>query len=180
MTSKAQNLQYGTLSSYTFEDSADSHAEAAEPAFLRRLRGEVAGDGSGRHERPDPRKKGVKKDDDDDAPTYVLEDTNQSLTKAEYEALVSGDKAKETGTPEDQTEGDSKVASSGPKDSNALPVKDKIAEVGNSLKKRKVAKIIGGDEDDKEPRKNIEGKSAKKPKKKAKPVKLSFGDEVEG
>ena len=31
----------------------------------------------------------MKQDDEDDAPTYVLEDTNQSMTKEEYEAFVA-------------------------------------------------------------------------------------------
>jgi hypothetical protein len=59
------------------------------------MRGELAGDGSGRHEQPVARNKKLKNDDEDDAPTYVLEDTNQSLSKAEYEAIVAGDDAKE-------------------------------------------------------------------------------------
>lgn len=38
----------------------------------------------------------MKKDDDeDDAPTYVIEETNQSLSKEEYDALVSGKDGKE-------------------------------------------------------------------------------------
>jgi len=116
-----------------------------------------------------------KGDDDDDAPTYVLEDTKESLTKEEYDALVSGKESKdeeEHGTDaskEDATDAEPKL-------------KDKIAEVGAGNKKRKVGKIIS-DETEESPQdgsKVLEkngAKPVKKPKKKAKAVKLTFGEE---
>jgi hypothetical protein len=114
----------------------------------------------------------MKNEDEDDAPTYVLEDTKESLTKEEYEALVSGKdpKDKEEAGADDVSKVD--VKESDPKQ------KDKIAEVGAGSKKRKAAKVISEeqDEDGKAPR-QPDAKVTKKPKKKAKAVKLTFGDE---
>ena len=151
---------------------ADCLPDDTQPAFLRRMRGELAGDGSGRHEQPVPRNKRMKKEDDeDDAPTYVLEDTNQSMTKAEYEAMVAGKDA-EAGDDATKEGGDAS------KTNEPAQAKDKIAEVGKATKKRKVAKVIGEEKDEEtkestEPEKKV----VKKAKKKGKPVKLSFGDE---
>ncbi|KAF2015023.1 hypothetical protein BU24DRAFT_226873 [Aaosphaeria arxii CBS 175.79] len=151
--------------------------QAAEPAFLQRLRGGLAGEDSARHERPIPRNKRLQKDDDeDDAPTYVLEDTNQSLSKAEYDALVAGeDQPKDAPADEDQA-----AAGGEKKDASSQQSKDKIAEVGKMTKKRKAIKVIGADaedEEDSKPNAKPDGKAVKKPKKKAKVVKLSFGDD---
>ncbi|KAJ4351160.1 uncharacterized protein N0V89_006499 [Didymosphaeria variabile] len=147
----------------------DLHYDDTQPAFLRRMRGELAGDGSGRHEQPIPRNKRLKKDDDeDDAPTYVLEDTNQSMTKAEYEAMVAGKDA--TKADDDATQDEATTQS-----------KDNIAEVGKVTKKRKVAKVIAEEEEgDGKETQVPEKKPVKKAKKKGKPVKLSFGDEEAG
>ena len=135
------------------------------------MRGELAGDGSGRHEQPVPRNKRMKKDDDeDDAPTYVLEDTNQSMTKAEYEAMVAG----KDGDADEATKEDGEAS----KTKDLTQTKDNIVEVGKATKKRKAAKIIGEQKDEgvkesTEP----EAKVVKKAKKKAKAVKLTFGDD---
>lgn len=136
----------------------------------------MAGDDSVRHEQPIPRNKRLNKDDEDDAPTYVLEDTNQSLSKAEYEALVASDDPKEEDTTADGTAAKPEGSENGPE----KPTKDNIAEVGKASKKRKAAKIIGEEQqDDKSDKSTKPGdtKVNKKPKKKAKPVKLSFGDQ---
>lgn len=131
----------------------------------------MAGDGSGRHERPIPRNKKEKIDDEEDAPTYVMEETNDSLTKAEYEALVAGkgpedeDAAKEKS---DQATGTALTAAK----------TDTIAEVGKTSKKRKAIKVIGGeDNEDVKSEKDSGKKVTKKAKKKGKPIKLSFGDD---
>ena len=115
-----------------------------------------------------------KDDDDDDAPTYVMEETNQSLSKEEYDALVSG--------KDDKTDEPAADEAGANKDSDAKSrSKEKIAEVGANAKKRKAAKIIGDDQDgSKEGETDVkkpEAKSAKKPKKKAKAVKLTFGED---
>lgn len=116
----------------------------------------------------------MKKDDDeDDAPTYVLEDTNQSMTKAEYEAMVAGKDA-DAGDAAQNDEEASKAK-------DLAQSKDNIVEVGKATKKRKAAKIIG-EQKDEEPNETKESaepekKVVKKAKKKAKAVKLTFGDD---
>lgn len=122
----------------------------------------------------------MKKDDDeDDAPTYVMEDSNQSLTKAEYEALVAGKDEEEKASGEDETTGKSKSAEDASKESVPHQSMDSIAEVGKAAKKRKAGKIIGGEDEDENDVKKANAKVVKKPKKKAKPVKLTFDDQEE-
>ncbi|KAF1927580.1 uncharacterized protein M421DRAFT_170531 [Didymella exigua CBS 183.55] len=156
----------------------DLHFDNSQPAFLQRLRGQMQGEDSARHERPIPRNKRLKQDDEDDAPTYVLENTNQSMTKEEYEEFIGKKDSKEDGNPEQDN-----VRKESNKDGSPKP-KDKIAEVGANAKKRKAAKIISDEqEDDKDQLrdvKKVETKAVMKPKKKSKAVKLTFGDEEEG
>ena len=124
----------------------------------------------------------MKKDDEeDDAPTYVLEDTNQALSKEEYEALVAGKDPKEKDDASEISGEQSKPAE------EATQPKEHIAEVGKPNKKRKAVKIIGGDEEEEDKggsaeksAKSSDAKVIKKPKKKAKQVKLSFNDQEEG
>lgn len=118
----------------------------------------------------------MKEDDEDDAPTYVLEDTNQSLTKEEYDAMVSGKEPGETdGEAAAAKNADAKVSGE-----NAKP-KDKIAEVGGNAKKRKAAKIISEEQEESRAKDGVsvknDAKVVRKSKKKAKVVKLTFGDE---
>ncbi|KAF1983221.1 hypothetical protein K402DRAFT_339027 [Aulographum hederae CBS 113979] len=150
---KAKNLSY----------------EANEPAFLRRLRGGLAeGRDTDRHETSIARPKRAKDPDgEDDLPIYVVEESNDTISKAEYEALVakqeSGSKPEgENGTTEP---GDGKDGAG--------------KRPGQNSRKRKVGKIIGGDgeedEDQQEPKKST---TKKKSKKKGKPgVALSFDEE---
>ncbi|EOA90402.1 hypothetical protein ACJQWK_08068 [Exserohilum turcicum] len=161
----------------------DLHFDSSQPAFLQRLRGQLQSGDTARHEHPIARNKRMNKDDDDDdAPAYVMEETNQSLTKEEYDALVSGKDSKEN-------EADAESAAGGAQQNAASGAesrpKDKIAQVGANAKKRKAAKIIGdgqGDSKDEAERDDYKpaAKTTKKPKKKAKAVKLTFGDEDEG
>ncbi|KAL5119849.1 hypothetical protein ACEQ8H_002210 [Pleosporales sp. CAS-2024a] len=158
----------------------DVHFEKEEPAFLRRLRGQLTSGDSARHEQPIPRNKRLTKDDDDDdAPTYVLEDSKESLTKEQYEALVSGKAAAEM---DDAATAEQVNQEPGPKQ------KDKIAEVGAGTRKRKAAKIVGEEVADEQAKKSkhveqsTEGKAGdattgKKTKKKVKTVKLTFADD---
>jgi hypothetical protein len=117
-----------------------------------------------------------KEDDEDDAPTYVMEETNQSLSKEEYDAFVSGKDGK--GEEESIVDEAEKKKDSDAKSQS----KDKIAEVGANAKKRKAAKIIGDDQDEsnegaEKDVKKPDAKPAKKSKKKAKAVKLTFGED---
>ncbi|KAK0638173.1 hypothetical protein DIS24_g10082 [Lasiodiplodia hormozganensis] len=157
-----------------------------EPAFLRRMKGDLsAGRDTDRHERPIARPKRAKRDDEeDDGPTYVIEESNDTLTKAEYEALVNGgtETANDTSDVAKEKDGDEAVVE------QAKP-KQQVASVGGASKKRKAVKI-GSDADEEEGDEaratEKSGKTEdphkkdikpKKPKKKTKAVKLSFGDE---
>lgn len=137
----------------------------------------MQGEDSARHERPVPRNKRAKQDDEDDAPTYVLEDTNQSMTKEEYEAFVAEKDSKDERKPDEDGGAEDQLKSM------AKP-KDKITEVGANAKKRKAGRIISDEQEESvvEPKdgKKMDTKTTKKPKKKAKTVKLTFGDEDEG
>lgn len=171
MAFKAKDLQY----------------DKSQPAFLQRLRGEIAGsvDDPDRQINPLARPNGPSRlmDGEDDGPTYVMEESNEMLSKAEYEALVNGEKDVQ-GEP-----GDNK-AKDAPGE-NSARAKQNVVTVGGPAKKRKAAKIVGG-EDDKEEEEvkaktNVSNSAkasssdTKKPakKKKAKAIKLSFGDEDE-
>jgi hypothetical protein len=168
MSFKSKNLEY----------------DDRQPAFLRRMRGEIRGsvDDPDRQINPLARPKGPSrlKNDEDDGPTYVMEDTQDVLSKSEYEALVNGER--------DETTDDvvSTAKDTAPEDKPAAP-KQKVAEVGGLSKKRKAAKIIG-DEPEKEDGKTQNGttsvsksedsdKKRAPKKKKAKAIKLSFGDD---
>ena len=156
------------------------YLDRQEPAFLRRLRGEAAGlSDTDRHERPIARPRRAKADDQDDAPTYVLGDSNDTLSREEYEALVSGkpaDEAEEKG--KDAEDPGNASLETRPQTEAQEPTRDKqrVQEIGKTSKKRKAVKVGGDDaedEDDKPPKSS----QPKKVKKKAKPVKLSFGDD---
>jgi hypothetical protein len=116
-----------------------------------------------------------------------MEDTNESLSKAEYEALVN-EKDDENAKPAGNADSTTKDAAT--KDESSR-VKQKLAAVGGPGKKRKAARIIG-DEDEAD----VDGKTAKeteaagktskpdtkrpaKKKKKAKAIALSFGEDGE-
>jgi hypothetical protein len=100
------------------------------------------------------------------------------MTKEEYEAFISEKEPKEDA---EAKAGESEQAQI--KDDETKP-KDKITEVGANAKKRKAARIISDEtNDDKDGAKAVpksDTKTIKKAKKKAKPVKLTFGDEEEG
>ncbi|KAK2801525.1 hypothetical protein FQN50_007741 [Emmonsiellopsis sp. PD_5] len=156
-----------------------------EPAFLRKLRSQY-GDGSGfRNDRPNPRPTKQRDTDDDDAPTYVDEESNEVISKEEYEALVKGDSEdqvaedagnnNEDGNNEtnalDTTTGTGKESKTvtetpGPK------AKQRVAEIGGA-KKRKQGKVIGDDATEPDAKKP---QTSRKPKLKKK-IKLSFDDE---
>ncbi|KAF2817210.1 uncharacterized protein BDZ99DRAFT_374688 [Mytilinidion resinicola] len=140
--------------------------EANEPAFLRRLRGEAtSGRDASRHERPVARPKRAKGDDDDDAPTYVLEDGNESLSKAEYEALIAGKDADQGPGVEDAEKEEASTQQS----------KHQLTVVGAVSKKRKAVKVVQASDGEEDA--DVKPKKAVKKPKKSKAVKLSFGDD---
>ncbi|KAL4901657.1 hypothetical protein BDW74DRAFT_159883 [Aspergillus multicolor] len=148
--------------------------DAKEPAFLRRLRGHY-GDTSGGLERPSQRPRRAREDNEDDGPTYVDAESNEVISKADYEAMVKGgdsqpeNDVKENGAGADQ-DGDSKKA-------DDAASKQNLAEIGGP-RKRKQAKVVrdevneteGAEKEEKEVRPKDSGPRKQKKKK----IKLSF------
>lgn len=168
--------------------SAHPSTELKEPSFLRKLKREHGGD-SDRHDRPQARPKRLKKtdDDDDDGPTYVDEESHDTISKAEFEAMA-GDAARtenektSTETPgAPETSEPSDKGGSGPNLTQTLAPKENVVDVG-ARKKRKVVKAVGEsqavDEPDATP--TEESKLDERPRKpmapkgKKKKMKLSF------
>lgn len=153
-----------------------------EPTFLRRLRQQHSG-GGGPERYIAPRNKKQPTDEDDDAPTYVLDEVSgETLSKKEFEAMNNGEIVE--GGEGEERGGIIKIPEEKP-----AAEKVNITEIGGKGKKRKVAKIIGdGDEDDAAEKDGNNDKgngkegAIKKKKGKAggkakKAVKLSFGDD---
>lgn len=175
--------------------SKDLSFNKQEPAFLRRIREANSGHGD-RHERPIARPQRLRDpaQDEEDAPTYVDEEGG-TLSKAEYDALVASDRNDQYGEdatgintkPEETVGGnvEGELKGTEPKASGAIREearKATMVDVGGPSKKRKVAKVIGGESEGAEAGAGEGGAGkgktgAKKAKKKGKPIKLSFGDD---
>lgn len=164
-------------------------AEAKEPSFLRKLREENGGGGSLRHERPlaRPRKQRAG-DEDDDQPTYVDEESRDTISRAEYESLLGRQtrsdnaaiRSKLDGTEVVQPSIAGEVEDDG--DEKTVRIKQQVAVIG-AQKRKKVAKVIGDDTQDHKDTGNkivsTESRADKKPNKRKK-VKLSFDEDADG
>ena len=160
--------------------------ESNEPAFLRKLRNEYGGSDSARHDRPLARpRKHVKDGEEDDQPTFVVEGSQDTISKAEYEALMGvandekldGNEAVSDPLPGSKDEKPRKCSTEIP--DNPTPAKPKSSSIGAS-NKRRFAKIVGDeDEGTAESRDGNSAQTTQKPKaKKGKKVKLSFAEEA--
>lgn len=156
--------------------------EAKEPAFLQKLRGQY-GTTSGRLERPAarPRKPKNGNADDDDEPVYVDEESNEVISKEEYQALVGSSATRKEGEAslDDQpTAGEDKARTE--KEPTAAK-QSNLTEVGGQ-RKRKQVKVVGEDQPEVEKTKPENEEAQPKPAaprkpKKAKKIKLSFEEE---
>ena len=151
--------------------------DSKEPAFLQRLKNQY-GNSSGRLERPVARPRLAKRDDEDDAPTYVDEESNEVLSKEEYEALVRGDDPQKAGEATDgatsQRREEPSTGDNTTEKTRSTP-KQNVVDVGGP-KKRKQAKVVGEESSagrDQSPPKEL---ASTKPKGKKKKIKLSFDD----
>lgn len=168
------------------------------PPFLQRLKGEFAGPSDGRHERAIARPKRTRDADADaeDEPAYVDEETNHTLSKEEYTALVGADKNIEKENSVDgsaREEEAGKEYKEGKDEANSRVMeKERIAGIGVA-KRRKIGKVIGeaGEENGEIGKKDVRSETkpkagsvkkaeAPRSKKKDKMVKLSFNDDEEG
>ena len=129
-----------------------------------------------------PRKQ-VHEGEEDDQPTYVVDDSQDILSKAEYEALVAADKEDNNSLPSSAKASprtqDATVPEQDEAPGEAAVGRQQVAVIGGSTKRR-LAKVIGdeGEEDEASPGKSDSGKKGKKPKiVKGKKVKLSFDED---
>ncbi|KAL4747854.1 hypothetical protein BDW72DRAFT_6866 [Aspergillus terricola var. indicus] len=152
--------------------------DSKEPAFLQRLRSQF-GNSSGGLERPSQRPRRIHDDNDDDEPTYVDAESNEVISKEDYEAMVKcGDP--ETKQPKNGEE-DREAVANQDGDSKKAEIaisKQNLAEIGGP-RKRKQAKVVGdeveGDEKEEVLPKGLGPRNPKqKKKKKKKKIKLSF------
>ncbi|CAK42060.1 hypothetical protein CBS63078_9135 [Aspergillus niger] len=156
--------------------SKDLAYEAKQPAFLQRLKNQY-GDTSGRLERPIARPRKPRDDNDDDAPTYVDEESNEIISKEEYEALVRGEDNKDT----EDSHKDTKEPATGEEgkantQAEAPVSKQNVAEIGGP-RKRKQAKVVGEDNPSEETEKVEKKESGTRKPKQKKKIKLSFDDD---
>lgn len=182
MSFNAQNLSYGMFHPFHIMIRiTDWLIEPQEPAFLRRLRGNGAGD-TGRHERPiaRPRKPKDPKELEDDGPVYVDEQSQNVVTKEAYEALIS---KTEPATPDvgessglEATEDRAQKGTTDQSSTQNQTPRGTVAVIGGSTKRR-LAKVVVDDEEAKDAPRFLEGAvTTGKRVKKGKKVKLSFDD----
>ena len=150
--------------------SKDLSYDSSLPPFLQRLRAQNTGYGDDgdpdRHERPLARPKKAKNPDDDDGPTFV-DESGETVTKEDYEKQLKGDAEGEedAGNVTGELKGDGKPEALG-----ALPglrVEQKLTD-GAAAKKRKMAKVVGEDEEDGHESSSVDKGAAQKAPKKAK------------
>lgn len=182
MSLNAKNLSYGIDITMLLGSRSNDIIESKEPSFLRKLRGEYGGRDSARHERPLARpKKQIQDGEGDDQPIYVVEGSQDTISKAEYDSLIKRndpEKQDEIVIPapakfDDRSTETKNEKNASPGDDS--PVKQQFASIGNANRKR-LAKVIGN-EDEEVARPGREGSAhqTKKPKaRKEKKVKLSF------
>ena len=156
--------------------------EPKEPAFLRRLRNEHNCGDSARHERPLLRqKRHHAEDDEEDLPAYVDGDSNNTISKAEYDAIytdagkmqVEADASAESLSQPHAAEMDD--VSEAEKSSHVVQFKQPEVSIGGGPK-RKLAKVIAEAEDGDSSLPFNRIASKKKRKKKSQDVKLSFDE----
>jgi hypothetical protein len=170
--------------------SKNLHYERSEPAFLRRIRGELVG----ATDDPDNQTKSVplpKKPrrlelGDDEGPTYVLEDSGETVTKEVFEKMIAKSKESEDKSLVADTDGKEQGnGAQNEENGNVNQHKQQVAQIGALSKKRKIAKIVGeGPDSDEAAEENSNPKvsskrNVQKPKKKAKQIKLTFDDDNE-
>lgn len=154
----------------------DLQFDKSLPPFLQKLHAQKGGFGDAdRHERAIARPKKARDENEDDGPT-MIDETGETLSKDEYEKLTSATTAaaaEENGASEAETR-------RGEEEPSTAKTDVKVTNVGAASKKRKVAKVVGEAEESGTQDGAVVAKVAKKPKKKAKAVKLAFDDDEDG
>lgn len=118
--------------------------ELEEPTFLRRLRqGQAGVDHQQRYIAPRNRKRPI--DDEEDAPTYVLEEGNETISTAEFKALSVPDKGKEEMEALATEPANDGVVTSV---EHSRHTSENILEAGSKSNKRKFIKTISAEGED--------------------------------
>ncbi len=158
------------------------HYDDTLPPFLQRLRANNASDGRHEYTVARPKKARTAEDEAEDEPVYFNEESGETLTKSEWEAQEADEEQKKAEAVEGH-DGTAVAAAEGASKDGID--KEKIAAIGGS-RKRKVGKVVGGEEEDE---KDVRDSQKKMPKpqgkklekgkaaKKGKKIKLSFGDD---
>ena len=160
--------------------------ELEEPSFLRKLKSEYGRANSVRHERPLARPRKTKTaEDNDDEPTYVDEGSHDTLTKQQYEAMLSAENvpslmSKGDAVTDAKAVDDNSTEHQGPTTSRfrevAPPKIELVAAIGTTGKRR-IGRVVGeGVPSDEIQADRTPDLRLKKPTKKAKKIKLSFDD----
>ncbi|KAL8739139.1 MAG: hypothetical protein Q9181_000168 [Wetmoreana brouardii] len=165
-------------------------SDSNEPTFLKRLRSEYGGSDSARQQRHQqrPRKQKYAGEEDDDEPIYVHdEESHESFSKAEYDALKKAPTAERDPTEGSQPGADAEgpkaadpTASASPEVESlqTLQSKQGVASIGVTSRK-KAAKVISDDASADETQNTAEQppRAKRQGPKKGKKPKLSFSDE---
>ncbi|KAI9842161.1 MAG: hypothetical protein M1837_007448 [Sclerophora amabilis] len=168
--------------------------ELEQPSFLRKLRGEYDRGDHQRHEHPIARPKRLRDGEEDDEPTYVEEGSNETVSKADYEAFLAKSANSQPNAEGSEKEKSDAQSDEGPASARHITnepasshegrskLQDNVADIG-SRNKRKVARIVAQDShEDHEERENYSSPPAPKAGKKGKAkkkVKLSFDSNVD-
>lgn len=192
MTFNAKNLSYGMFPIKVCTTSLTRDTDRNEPTFLRRLRVEHGDGEPARHECPLARpRKHKTSDDDDDEPTYVDGNSQNTISKIDYDTLMNPKKLEKEETSASSSRRSQSLqmedhATIGNDHLDEIPPSQLKASIGGNPKKR-LAKVIG--DDGKSAHSSPNGippaldsgsiSKSKKKEKKAKKIKLSFeeGDE---
>ncbi|TVY47943.1 hypothetical protein LOCC1_G002640 [Lachnellula occidentalis] len=164
------------------------------PPFLARLQeSNASSDGRNGFQAARPKKVRTAEDEAEDEPVYFDEGSGETLTKGQWEEREAREEGEGEGAVGREREGE-KMETEGVREKAAVAVA--VAAIGVG-KKRKVGRIVGGDEDEEENTKLAASKTSTEQKvskagegkkmdaakskgktaKKGKKIKLSFGDD---
>ena len=155
------------------------YLENKEPTFLRKLKNEHGNYDLGRpeHSIPRPRKQRLQ-DDDDDGPTYLCEESHETMSKKDFIALLDPPECKNS--KEETTllsTGQSKLAEDHPRlkieHDEGISLKEPKLSIGQNVKKRSAKAIGDGSGISVSADENVSSSKFKKKKR----IKLSF-DEI--
>lgn len=168
--------------------------EKKEPTFLRRLRQQSGRGDPARQEHPLGRQQRPKRlqiggEDDEDGPTYVDEDTNEVVSRDEYQARLDDELGSVKQAADDATAGDADLGvKEGELEKADVPeneveeVVERVADIGNRQRKR-AAKVIASDADDAgkptrpDELQHAASKKSESKSRKKRRIQLSFDDE---